>query len=204
MMITIDVSFHFSSSVYKPKQICVRFLVAMVRRMFIPYFSKLRGPPRIRMQVQGIRGKRFYKIVAANQRDPRDGKHIEVLGSYAPHTSSGSEEIRLRFTRIKFWLAVGAFISPSMRSLLGLANLIPSAPPPFGRRTMGQHHLLQQISKEQAEKRKLLLQSFYKNPDPVDFYPLESADDASMDDSDTKDDGRKSRPAVRRVRRILY
>ncbi|KAF8820980.1 putative 30S ribosomal protein S16 [Cardiosporidium cionae] len=176
----------------------------MVRRMFIPYFSKLRGPPRIRMQVQGIRGKRYYKIVAANQRDPRDGKHMEVLGSYSPHTSSGHEEVRLRFTRIKFWLAVGAFISPSMRSLLGLAYLIPSPPPPFGRRTMGQYHLLQQISKEQAEKRKLLLQSFYKNPDPVEFYPPESSENAYIDASDSEDPGRTTHSAIQRVRRILH
>lgn len=30
------------------------------------------------LQVMGTKGRRFYKIVAANQRDPRDGKHMEV------------------------------------------------------------------------------------------------------------------------------
>ena len=30
---------------------------------------------------QQVRGKRFYKLVACNRKDPRDGKHMEVLGS---------------------------------------------------------------------------------------------------------------------------
>lgn len=33
---------------------------------------------RLLLQVMGTKGRRFYKIVAANQRDPRDGKHMEV------------------------------------------------------------------------------------------------------------------------------
>ncbi|PHJ16091.1 30s ribosomal protein s16, partial [Cystoisospora suis] len=121
----------------------------MVRHMFLPFYSKERGPPRIRMQVMGVKGRRFYKIVAANQRDPRDGKHMEVLGSYAPSTPSGVCELRLRFSRIKFWLAAGAAMNQNMRSLLGQAGLIPIPPPMFGWRTMGRYTALQGVMEAQ-------------------------------------------------------
>ncbi|XP_954062.1 30S ribosomal protein S16, putative [Theileria annulata] len=128
----------------------------MINRMFLPYYSKSRGPPRLRFQVMGKRGKRFLMLVAANQRDPRDGKHMEVLGSVQrrpinPIPSSIGEnheslsEIRLRFSRIKFWLGVGCDMNVSVATVLSQANLIPPHPPKFGERTRGHFHLLSQI-----------------------------------------------------------
>ena len=122
-----------------------------VRRMFLPYFSKERGPPVLRLQVCGLRGRRFYRLVAANQRDPRDGKHMEVLGSYAPQVKTGVKEVRLRFSRVKFWLGVGADMSGTTRDLLGVAGLIPSPPPPHGRRTQGHANALRELH-EQRQK----------------------------------------------------
>merc|ERR1719379_3332024 len=104
----------------------------LVRRMFLPLYSKERGPPKIRFQIMGTRGRRFFKIVACNQRDPRDGKHMEVLGSYAPKMRTSVKEIRLRFSRVKFWLGVGATPTARTRMVLGLAGLIPPPPPLFG------------------------------------------------------------------------
>ena len=120
--------------------------------MFACYFSKSRGPPRIRMQVFGTRARRFYRIVACHQRDPRDGKHMEVLGTYAPLVKEGVKEIRLRFSRVKFWLGVGAEISKNIRPILAEAGLIPSPPPLYGRRVCkegwGEHG---NLSVDQAE-----------------------------------------------------
>ncbi|CAK0796653.1 unnamed protein product, partial [Prorocentrum cordatum] len=107
----------------------------LVRKMFLPFYSKERGPPKIRQQVAGTRGRRFFKVVACNQRDPQQGKHMEVLGSYAPKVRTGVKEIRLRFSRIKFWLGVGAEFNAGTRQLLALSGLIPTPPPLFGRRT---------------------------------------------------------------------
>eukprot|EP00921_Rhytidocystis_pertsovi_P000785 GHVQ01001370.1.p1 GENE.GHVQ01001370.1~~GHVQ01001370.1.p1 ORF type:complete len:189 (+),score=27.95 GHVQ01001370.1:419-985(+) len=134
----------------------------MVRRMFLPYFSKDAGPPKIRMQLMGVRRKHFYKIVAANQRDPRDGKHMEVLGSYSPRSRSGVKEIRLRFSRIKFWLAVGSQFNSGMHQLLSVAGLIPTPPPRFGWRTKGHYTLLQQIIDKQAHEKERQLHRYYK------------------------------------------
>ena len=107
---------------------------AKVPKLFRPYFSRDNGPPVIRMQIFGTQGRRFYRIVACNQRDPRDGKHIEVLGTYAPLVKDGVKEIRLRFSRVKFWLGVGAHISIPMRQILAEAGIIPHPPPLYGRR----------------------------------------------------------------------
>ena len=106
----------------------------LVPKLFQPYFSKERGPPIIRMQVFGTPGRRFYRIVACHQRDPRDGKHMEVLGTYAPLVKDGVKEIRLRFSRVKFWLGVGAHLSQPMSRILAEAGLIPEPPPLHGRR----------------------------------------------------------------------
>ncbi|XP_026192224.1 30S ribosomal protein S16-2, chloroplastic/mitochondrial-like [Cyclospora cayetanensis] len=142
----------------------------MVRRMFLPFFSKDRGPPRIRMQVMGTKGRRFYKIVAANQRDPRDGKHMEVLGSYVPIPASSTSvsELRLRFSRVKFWLGVGSSFSLSVGRLLGAAGLVPLPPPIFGWRCRGRYQeLLQQQQQHQQLVKESELRSFFKLPSPV-------------------------------------
>ncbi|KAL8450394.1 hypothetical protein Emag_003240 [Eimeria magna] len=100
----------------------------------------------------GTKGKRFYKVVAANQRDPRDGKHMEVLGTYVPipASSPATSELRLRFSRVKFWLGVGASFPVSVGRLLGSAGLIPSPPPLYGWRCRGRYHeLLQQQQQQQ-------------------------------------------------------
>jgi ribosomal protein S16 len=39
---------------------------------------------RIRLSRFGCRNKPFYRVMAANSRSPRDGKHLEVLGYYNP------------------------------------------------------------------------------------------------------------------------
>ncbi|KAL8425476.1 hypothetical protein Efla_002597 [Eimeria flavescens] len=142
----------------------------MVRKMFLPFFSKDRGPPRIRMQVMGTKGKRFYKVVAANQRDPRDGKHMEVLGTYVPipASSPSTSELRLRFSRVKFWLAVGASFPLSVGRLLGAAGLIPTPPPIHGWRCRGRYQeLLQQQQQQQQAAREASLLEFFKVPSPL-------------------------------------
>ncbi|GIX62829.1 30S ribosomal protein S16, putative [Babesia caballi] len=150
----------------------------MVRRMFLPYYSKARGPPRLRFQVMGIRGRRFLKLVVANQRDPRDGKHMEVLGSLQrrplnPIPSAIDEthdslcEIRLRFSRVKFWLGVGCEMGIPVQNALAHANLIPPPPPKFGLRTKGHYHLLSQIAERRAQMHVDQVKAFLNLDEPL-------------------------------------
>ncbi|GKC10283.1 30S ribosomal protein S16-2, chloroplastic/mitochondrial [Tanacetum coccineum] len=39
---------------------------------------------RLRLARLGCRNRPFYRVMAADSRSPRDGKHIEVLGYYNP------------------------------------------------------------------------------------------------------------------------
>lgn len=39
---------------------------------------------RIRLSRLGCRNRPFYRVMAADSRSPRDGKHLEVLGYYNP------------------------------------------------------------------------------------------------------------------------
>lgn len=64
---------------------------------------------RIRLSRGGSKKRPFYKVVAADQRAPRDGRFIERLGSYNPMLPKDHAD---RFTvdeeRVKYWLSQGA------------------------------------------------------------------------------------------------
>lgn len=130
--------------------------------MFLPYFSKERGPPVLRLQVMGLRGRRFYRMVACNQRDPRDGKHMEVIGSYAPQVKTGVKEIRLRFSRAKFWLGVGADMSKTTRDVLAVSGIIPQPPPAYGRRAEGHYVKLREIYNQRQKMHEAAIDSLNK------------------------------------------
>ena len=63
---------------------------------------------RIRMKQMGRTHRHYYRIVAIDHRQPRDGKVIEELGTYDPHIKEKSERVTLRPARIKYWQSVGA------------------------------------------------------------------------------------------------
>jgi small subunit ribosomal protein S16 len=50
----------------------------------------------------------YYRIVAIDSRQPRDGKVIEELGSYDPHVTDKAARVKLKPSRIKYWQSVGA------------------------------------------------------------------------------------------------
>lgn len=60
---------------------------------------------RLRLQRFGRRAQAFYRIVAADARSPRDGRHLEILGTWNPHPDRfGAKHLRLDMTRIKYWV----------------------------------------------------------------------------------------------------
>jgi small subunit ribosomal protein S16 len=53
---------------------------------------------RIRLARFGCRNRPFYRVMTADSRSPRDGKHLEVLGYYNPlpgHSLSSRIRVRL-------------------------------------------------------------------------------------------------------------
>ncbi len=63
---------------------------------------------RIRMKQMGRTHRHYYRIVAIDHRQPRDGKVIEELGTYDPHVPDRERSVTLRPSRIKYWQSVGA------------------------------------------------------------------------------------------------
>ena len=64
----------------------------------------------------GSKGKPFYRIVVADQRAPRNGKYLDLIGTYDPHQDP--PEISINEEKISKWIGNGAHPSDSVSSLL--------------------------------------------------------------------------------------
>ena len=73
---------------------------------------------RIRMKMMGRKHRPFFRIVAIDSRQPRDGRIIEELGLYDPMVPNTDERVRLKPDRIKYWVSVGAKPSEKVAVLL--------------------------------------------------------------------------------------
>jgi small subunit ribosomal protein S16 len=60
------------------------------------------------MKQMGRTHRHYYRIVAIDHRQPRDGRVIEELGSYDPHVADKEKRVTLTPSRIKYWMSVGA------------------------------------------------------------------------------------------------
>ena len=75
---------------------------------------------KIRLQRHGARHAPFYRMVVTPATTRRDGKFIEVLGTYNPQAHSRTEELKLKMERIDHWLGVGAQPTDTAKSLIRL------------------------------------------------------------------------------------
>lgn len=80
---------------------------------------------RIRLRRMGAKKKPFYRIVVAHKESPRDGRFIEVLGTYDPRTQP--ETVEVKSDRLTHWLTVGAQPSDSVTRMLRKLNLVDEA-----------------------------------------------------------------------------
>ena len=71
---------------------------------------------KIRLARGGAKKKPFYRIVAANNEFPRDGRFLETLGTYNPMVEPAA--ITLKNDRIKYWIGVGAQPTTTVKSIL--------------------------------------------------------------------------------------
>jgi small subunit ribosomal protein S16 len=71
---------------------------------------------RIRLLRTGKRKQPAYRVVVADQRSPRDGRFVEILGNYNPLTNPS--QIQIDETRALHWLSQGAQPSESATALL--------------------------------------------------------------------------------------
>ena len=76
---------------------------------------------KLRLMRMGAKKKPFYRVVAADSRVKRDGKYIELIGTYNPVTNPAeikiNEEVALK------WLSVGAIPTDTVKSLFSKVGI---------------------------------------------------------------------------------
>jgi small subunit ribosomal protein S16 len=70
------------------------------------------------MKMLGRKHRPYFRIVAIDHKQPRNGRVIEELGSYDPMIKNTDDRVRLRPDRIKYWMSVGALPSERVATLL--------------------------------------------------------------------------------------
>lgn len=73
-------------------------------------------PVHIRLRRMGAKKRPFYRIVAADSRRARDGRFLEILGTYNPIAKPA--EVKVFEERVTKWLDQGAIPSDTVGSLL--------------------------------------------------------------------------------------
>ena len=98
-------------------------LTAFLRNStLLPQYSEM---IKIRLQRHGARHAPFYRMVVAPSQSRRDGKFIEVLGTYNPQAHKREEELKLKIDRIDHWLGVGAQPTDTAKSLIRQGRMSP-------------------------------------------------------------------------------
>lgn len=77
---------------------------------------------KIRLARRGRKKHPIYDIVVADSRSPRDGRFIEKLGQYNPHTTPAS--ISLKDERALYWMQVGAQPTDTTRKILSVKGVM--------------------------------------------------------------------------------
>ena len=81
----------------------------------------------IRLRREGATNRPYYKVVVADSRSPRDGKFIEIIGTYDPKKSDAVADIKL--DRADHWIACGAQPSDTVRSIIKRLRKTKAAAP---------------------------------------------------------------------------
>lgn len=82
----------------------------------------------IRLSRRGARKQPYYRIVVIEKDRARDGRSVEVVGTYNPRTNPASVELKRE--RIDYWTGKGAQLSDRVKKLVDkAAAAAPAATP---------------------------------------------------------------------------
>lgn len=71
---------------------------------------------KIRLTRMGSKKKPFYRVVAADEHSPRDGRFLEILGFYDPRTKPHT--LKIDRDKVKAWIERGAQPTQRVQALL--------------------------------------------------------------------------------------
>jgi small subunit ribosomal protein S16 len=77
---------------------------------------------RIRLRRTGLKAQSTYRIVVADKEAPRDGKFLEIVGSYNPRTNPST--VIVKEDRVFDWLQKGAQPSESVVKIFNIVGLM--------------------------------------------------------------------------------
>ncbi len=70
----------------------------------------------IRLRREGTKNRPYYRVVVTDSRSPRDGKFIEIIGTYDPKQTGQNSSFSVE--RAEYWISKGAQPSDTVRSLI--------------------------------------------------------------------------------------
>jgi len=80
----------------------------------------------IRLARTGARKQPHYRVVVIEKERARNGRPVEIVGTYNPRTSPASVELKRE--RIDYWRSKGAQMSSRMSKILALPTAaVPAA-----------------------------------------------------------------------------
>jgi small subunit ribosomal protein S16 len=79
----------------------------------------------IRLRRDGTKNSPYYRVVVADKHSPRDGKFLELIGTYDPKKKGDNSSIKL--ARADHWIKQGAKPSDTVRSILKKARVKSAA-----------------------------------------------------------------------------
>ena len=77
---------------------------------------------KLRLKKMGAKQRPFYRIVAADSRFPRDGRFLEVVGTYNPITNPA--EIKIDEEKALNWLKNGAIPTETVKNILSKEGIM--------------------------------------------------------------------------------
>ena len=76
---------------------------------------------KIRLQRYGSKKRPFYRLVAADSRNKRDGRYLEIIGTYNPLTEPAS--VKIDEEKAQKWLSEGAQVTDTVKNLFKNAGI---------------------------------------------------------------------------------
>ena len=79
---------------------------------------------KIRLARTGRHGYASYRVVAADSRSPRDGRFLEIVGTYDPNCKNGEGKVVINNEVALKWLNNGAQPTDTVKKLLKDAGVL--------------------------------------------------------------------------------
>jgi small subunit ribosomal protein S16 len=83
-------------------------------------------PVKLRLMRMGKKKQPMYRVVAADSRSPRDGRFIEILGTYEP--LADPSRVKIDRDKVAKWIGNGAQPTDRVARLLAQPNTVDATP----------------------------------------------------------------------------